>query len=234
MGLSRYVNAIKNLDDVLVELVWRLHEEHVSTSEPSWELPASVSGLVIEWPTAYNWGPTVLWMRHLLTALRQVVRVERTAIAQEPGAEGIVVTRFSYQGKVHRVVIDFSDYMDRICEPVLGEATCYFKMQFRRDGYGDARIIPGGYPVASPYSYRFLSRLRRNAEREPKLYNIYGRFGLTFAAEVRQKAMDLLSECPTLAMWGGRGMSGTAGICGTWHGRRSGSTSPGTATSVSA
>jgi hypothetical protein len=140
---------------------------------------------------------------HLLAGFRNLVRVDRTDLSDQPLSEGCVTTLFSYRGRTHRVAIDFSDYMDRICQPTLSGATLYFKMQYRRGGYGDDKIIPGGYPVSSPYAYRFLPKLRANCDVKPKRYNVYGRFGLRYSAELRQKAMASLSEANDLGYEGG-------------------------------
>ncbi|MBX6316107.1 MAG: glycosyltransferase family 1 protein, partial [Isosphaeraceae bacterium] len=174
-----------------------------STHEPSWDLPSELaSDLVIYWPTAYHWSPTVEWLNHIFISISKLVGVERAVIDQGP-YEGTVIAQFFYQGHSYRVAIDFSDYMDHICQEALEGATCYFKMQYRRDGYGDDRIVPGGYPVSSPYFYQFLSKLRQDCDQKAKLYDVYGRFGLRFSAEIRRKAIALLSAAPDLNFVGG-------------------------------
>jgi len=205
MGVQRYVNAVRNFDDVAVELLWRLgREQHNSTQPASWTLPEGLSSeLLISWPATYDWEPTERWLCHLLAGFRNLVRVDRADISGHPLSEGCIVTQFSYRGRSHRVAIDFSDYMDRICQQTLKGTTVYFKMQYRRGGYGDDKIIPGGYPVSSPYGYRFLPKLRQNCDVKPKRYNVYGRFGLRYSAELRQKAMAALSEAKDLGYEGG-------------------------------
>jgi len=205
MKFLRYIAAIKEFDDVAIELMWRsLGKDHVSLTESHWRLPQSLSSeLVIDWPETYNWRPTERWMSHVKAGLGNIVKIRHAVIDQGLYSEGCVVTQFSYRGNVFPVVIDFSDYMDHICERAMKKASVYFKMQYRRGGYGDEKIIPGGYPVGSPYSYRFLPRLRDNSDKKAKLYNVYGRFGLRYSAVIRQKAIDLLSEAQDLGYQGG-------------------------------
>ena len=204
MGLRHYLNILKQLDDVAIELAWRTGPEHVQTCEPPLARgTTSTSQLIIHWPTEYQWPPTERWMGHILAAFGRLVPVNRTTIPQERYPEGVVVAHFEYRGATYPVTIDFSDYMDRICEPALADSIVYFKMQFRRGGYGHTKILPGGYPVGAPYAYRFLSKLRRSADERPKLFDVYGRFGMRFAAEIRRKAIAHLSAAKDLNFVGG-------------------------------
>jgi hypothetical protein len=193
MRIRHYLDAIRKLDDVAVELLWRLREEQsASTQAPSWRLPEDLaSELVISWPANYNWGSTERWMYHFLAGFRNIVRVERTNVPDNLLLEGCIVILFSYRDCTYRIAIDYSDYMDQISQPALSGATRYFKMQYRRGGYGDDRIIPGGYPVGSPHSYQYLAKLRNECDAKPRHYNVYGRFGLRYSAELRRKAMAL-------------------------------------------
>jgi hypothetical protein len=204
MDLFRYLNAIRSLDDVLVELRWRMGKEHVLTGNYSWPLPEHLrSELAIIWPTTYNWGQADKWMRHFLVGFTNAIPVMRRTIPQEPYLEGTVVLDVSYREEMYRVAIDFSDDMDHICPRALAEATVYYKMQYRREGYGEDTIVPGGYPLCSPDSYRFLSKLRHDSDVKEKLYTIYGRFGLRYSTVLRQKAVTLLSEDRDLRYKGG-------------------------------
>jgi hypothetical protein len=173
--------------------------------EPSWTPPQELnSQLAITWPESYDWPDTSAWMEHLETALGRIVRLRKANVPQ-PRAEGVVSTLWTLNGDCHYVIIDLSDKMDHLAASALESATIYFKMQYRRGGYGDLRIVPGGYPLVGPYTYRYLTELRRCADRRPKLHNVYGRFGLNFSADIRRKAIALLAEAEDICFVGGTG-----------------------------
>lgn len=205
MELRRYLRALRHTDDLILEALWRRGEEHhPRVSAPYWPLPETLpSELVIQWPVAYKMKETRKWMQHLVAALSSIVPVERAPIPQEECFDGCILTHFIYRGQTHRVVIDHWDYVDRICAPALDEATVYFKMQYLREGYGDDRIVPGGYPVSLRESYLYLEKLRKYCDTKPKLYNVYGRFGLRFAVEKRKRALALLSDAKDIGFAGG-------------------------------
>ena len=205
MNANRYIRALKRIDDLSLELLWKFGTEHsAQASAPTWPLPeALLSDLVIYWPTAYRMNETRKWMQHLVAGLSKIVRVEFAPIPQDTCFDGCIVTHFKYRGETHRVVIDHWDYEDRICYPALREATIYFKMQHLREGYGDKRIVPGGYTVSLREHYLYLDKLRNQCDTKPKLFDVYGRFGLRFAVETRQKALSLLSEAGDFDFVGG-------------------------------
>jgi len=55
-------------------------------------------------------------------------------------------------------------------------------------------VVPGGYVPNSSDIYYYLSQLRRQKDRQPPLFDVYGRFGTGFAEEVRARALRSLSE----------------------------------------
>jgi hypothetical protein len=102
-----------------------------------------------------------------------------------------------HRGQVFPITIDYSDYKDRIDEDCLKRSALYFKMQYRRRGYesssSDAKkIVPGGYVNGHPEVYAFLPHIRAAAARNPDRYDVYGRYGLDFAVDIRRKAVGLL------------------------------------------
>jgi hypothetical protein len=143
-------------------------------------------------------------MEHLEDALRRLVRFRKAQIPQRR-ADGVVSTLLTLNGQRHSVIIDFSDKTEQLSASALESATIYFKIQYRRGGYGDPRIVPRGYPLLGRHTYRYLSRLRRDADERSKLHNIYGRFGLNFAADIRLKAIALLADADDICFVGGTG-----------------------------
>src|SRR5262249_49308614 len=94
-------------------------------------------------------------------------------------------------------------YMDEINEEGARRAVVYLKMQFRKGGYGDDRIVPGGYPNYSPAMYKYLWRLRARHDCAAQMHDVYGRFGLDFAAWSGLKAVQMLTQQTKFRYTGG-------------------------------
>jgi Glycosyl transferases group 1 len=97
------------------------------------------------------------------------------------------------------VVLDYSDYHERISAGALKESSLYIKLQYRAGGYSDDRIVPGGYSANSIDFYRYYMPFRRRGN--PKI-NIVGRFGLMFQKEFRTKAVEILKSDPAICFVG--------------------------------
>jgi hypothetical protein len=193
MKLARLLNAAWSWRDVVRERLLKLRPPHRSPYPPSWPLDSDrLRRLVIHWPTKYLSPDAATWGVHLLEPLRDLVRVEPADLPQSH--EGLIVIRAVLDGRVHDVAIDYRDYPDRIDRSAVERCLVTFKMQFLSAGYGDDRIVPGGYVNASADYYRYLPSLRRLRDGRPPLFDVYGRFSLHFATEVRSRAVALLSE----------------------------------------
>src|SRR5262249_26138822 len=153
--------------------------------------PELLQRLRVLWPTTYEWPLADAWMVNLLAGLRRHVQVEPIDIPQP--YRGIVLVQFLSNGQPHDVVIDYSDHLDYVNGDALDRAVVYFKMQFRKGGYGEDRIIPGGYPNFSTHLYKYITKLRSLQDRALPRFDVYGRFGLSFATEIRTRAVELLS-----------------------------------------
>src|SRR5207244_373920 len=95
-------------------------------------------------------------------------------------------------GRSHDLIIDFADNPDLFHPDLASGSLLYFKMQYRREGYGDARVIPGGYINASEDYYHYAPWLRSMKDRRAPLFDVYGRFGPQFAESTRRRAVGLL------------------------------------------
>lgn len=189
----------------IFEACGRLSPNHHSPSAPSWPIPPSdLRGLSVIWPTTYQWAGAGRWLVHAREGTRRHVPLGLGAVAQD-GCEGVAVAQFVAHGAAHDVVFDYSDHKEKINEAALARATCYFKFQYRPGGYGDPKILPGGYPVGSRQTYRYLGALRR-ARRKPPRYDVFARFGLRYAADVRRRSVDLLRSEPGIDFRGGTSM----------------------------
>jgi Glycosyl transferases group 1 len=188
---GRLQNALQSWRYIVRERFLKLLPPSGSRFPPSWPIdPREAKSVLIRWPTNYQWEGTQQWVGNLLYGLRRYVRVERTPIPQ-PYA-GVLLVELLRQGKTYEIALDYSDYMDRIDQSCLGRAALYFKMQYRQEGYGSDRVIPGGYVNASSDFYKYLSWLRSVQSSRQSKFDVYGRFGLQFAREIRQRAVVLL------------------------------------------
>ena len=171
-----------------------------------------LSSVSIEWPTRYGWF-AFYWVDSIRAGLSRYVTVRLAEVPQLPNTA--VRIHLHYKGEVHDVIIDYSDYPDIIFTEYLQNCLLYFKMQFRKSGYGDPRILPGQYvPSDSTRLYNYLPRLRRIRDAsQDEVYNVYGRFGLYRNESVsddedevyrkRSQAIRLLGERDRLLYKGG-------------------------------
>ncbi len=149
-----------------------------------------LAGIELAWPAAYQWDRAGIWVDGLATELAAVAPLRRTELAQRH--EGVVGFEASRNGSVLRVAIDYSDY-ERLLEEVAGAFDLVLKFQFRREGYGLEHVVPGGYVPSRERFYRLLPGARRRAARPPR-FDVYGRFSLAYASDMRREAVGLLRE----------------------------------------
>jgi hypothetical protein len=159
-----------------------------------WELDR----MMVTWPETYQWEGAAKWVEPLRHQFDRLVRIEPGDIPQP--YDGIVVVRIALDGEPNEVVIDYSDYLD-VNQQALDAAALYFKMQFVLGS--DPRVVPGGYPPTYDRLYRYLPRLRRLRDRGRFKHEVYGRFGRGHAADVRGRAVGILSEQSRVAYEGG-------------------------------
>jgi hypothetical protein len=106
--------------------------------------------------------------------------------------EGIVVLAARYRDATFQIAVDYYDYAE-INEHCLQKVSLYFKMQYRRSGYRDPRVVPGGYVAGKPSLYNHYCRLRELRRLRPR-FDVYGRFGMRFSSQVRSRALSILDS----------------------------------------
>lgn len=191
----------RNLKDKAVESALKTLGHGPQVSNPAWKIEEEeLRDVVIRWPSEYQWDAAWVWVEVLLYGFRRRVKVELTELEQP--YRGTVLFQFVVSGKVHDVAIDYSDYSS-INEESARRCPVYFKMQHLREGYGMSNILPGGYVPDSRKIYFHLSRLRKLRDREEFDYDVYGRFSLDYAKEVRRKAIGILSTQHDFSFEGG-------------------------------
>lgn len=175
------------------ETSWKLAAGPPLTKpSPTWPIaPRDLQRVRVLWPSHYEWPAASKWVHPLLTAFRHQVHTETADIAQV--YKGIVLIQVFIDGKRHEVAIDYSDRPEINLECAQRSAL-YFKMQFAREGYSPSKVLPGGFITNSEAVYDYLPHLRAIGDRKPKRYDVYGRFGLEFAGEIRRKACSLLAD----------------------------------------
>ncbi len=193
MTFDRFANAARSYRYVLWERWQKLFPPHPPCSPISWQIePQELTDLVVRWPTNYECDEAHKWVTHILHGFRQYVRVEMALSAQP--YQGIVLVEFVWKGRSHQVAIDYSDYQDQVNDACLNQAGVYFKMQYRKEGYGSDKIVPGGYVNLSNDYYKYVARLRSIKDRQAPAFDVYGRFGPSYAQEVRQRALHVLTN----------------------------------------
>lgn len=158
-------------------------------ANPEWILDSKrLDDVTIHWPLTYEWVGASDWVDLLLFGFRQYVKVEFVDIPQE--YKGTVVFRVVIGDEVRTISIGYSDYLP-IDEACAESCSLYFKMQFDQEGYSFEHVVPGGYVPDGKRLYYYLSKLRRQ---KTKTFDVNGRFGLAYAREIREQAVDILSN----------------------------------------
>jgi hypothetical protein len=112
----------------------------------------------------------------------------------------------SIDGIAHSIALDYSDYQE-INAAALADSALYIKLQHRRAGYDDKRIIPGGYTVTVRDYYQCYRQYRAKYECDRRI-DVLGRFGYRFQGDLRRKAVTLLSASEGIRFVGGAGKVG--------------------------
>jgi Glycosyl transferases group 1 len=174
------------------ELAWRLRPAPVPAAAPTWPVDVGVAARVtVRWPQPYAWPPSAVWLEPLRRGLARLVRVE-PSVAEQP-YRGIFLAAAVVDGRPHTIAIDFSDYAD-VSAQALERSALYFKMQHQAGAPLADRVLPGGFVGGSVHLPRFLGHARRLRDERRFDADVYGRFGLAFAGEIRRRAVELLSS----------------------------------------
>lgn len=154
----------------------------------------------IRWPTRYEWALASGWVDGLRESFSAQVRVD--AVELEQPYAGTVMIQVGIGGRWHDVAIDYFDE-DRLLDEVLQRCPLVFKMQHRRDGYGLANVVPGGYVPGRPHFERLVAGLRHERDARPPRFDVYGRFGTGFGPDLRCTAVRALRHQARFGFEGG-------------------------------
>jgi len=194
--LGKIHRVLSNLVGALAEQSWALSSHDVEL-QPTWTVPAGT--LTVRWPRRYSWPQADIWMDGIVRALRTLVDFDVCDIAQ-PGRA--VEFELLLDGRPHRIALDYADKseIDAACA---ARCELYLKMQFRRDGYPEKNVMPAGYVLNAGALHRYLSHIRELADQNRYRFEVYGRFGRSFATEIRTQAISRLEGQRDFAYEGG-------------------------------
>jgi hypothetical protein len=180
---------------------WQASANLPSPGVLTWPLDSDVlNEVAITWPRAYGWAPFKNWGEQLQYALSRLVKTTLGDIPQP--YEGVIGFELSYRGRRFRINVEVSDYLD-LNEAAYDNADIHFKMQYKLEGYGKRdRLLPGGYLNNHCDIYAFLPHLRDLRDRTSPLYDVHGRFGLSF--DTRRRALDILHSSSAFRFFGGQ------------------------------
>jgi hypothetical protein len=188
-----------------------------SPAPPTWPPPGP--DVRVEWPAAYEHPNAARFAAPLRRGFAALATLATEPIPQ-PFA-GVVLIRVRAPGAaVRTAAIDYFDF-PHVNAACLDQVDVYFKMQHLPAGYGDPRVLPGGYVAARASTYDHADRLRRLTDRPPR-FDVYGRFGREFAPAVRTAAVARLTDQDRFTFAGGLGLvshaeaireAARAGVC---------------------
>jgi len=185
-----------------IDMLWSLPERHAAPVPLSWQLDADkLARSEIRWPTSYEDVPHARLEPILRDNFARWVDVTPISLAQPH--QGVIMFQFVYDGEVHDVALDLWDADLNINAEAERRCSLYFKMQHLAEGYGSEKVVPGGFIQHRDALNRFLQRLRRVRDLRDFRYEVYGRFSLMFASEVRAEAVRRLSHQDRFAYEGG-------------------------------
>jgi hypothetical protein len=158
--------------------------------------------LSIHWPKALEWEFAVGWVEPLFNGFRARVPVKVVDFPPQ-NLEGTTVIEVHRGKRVYRVGLNCSDYPDIVHLGKDGALDLEFKMQFRKTGYGNPGIVPGGFIANSMLVDWYARAPSRERDRQRFKWDVYGRFGRSFATEVRSRAVSMLESQRRFRFYGG-------------------------------
>lgn len=168
---------------------------------PRWKIePEELANVEIRFPEKYGCDEARTWLETLLFELRRRVPVSFVDLPQP--FRGTVSIQFVKNNRIFDVAIDYSDYSDLVEESV-SRSPLYFKLQFLQAGYNRENVVPGGFMPDSWRLYWHLRKLRKLRDRRQFDFDVYGRFSLDYAAEIRRRAVEALQNQNKFAFEGG-------------------------------
>lgn len=198
--------SINTWRDLVNEWSLRSSNAYVTPEPISFSLPTEkLRHVSIRWPARSPWPGTFPFGNDLRVGLTRFAPVHATEVPQP--YPGVILFQVQIRDRTFDVSADFRDYPDVIQEEALQQSVVYFKMQFSREGYrvlGDDanKILPGGYVTSGSKAYSYMQSLRSRSNNS-KDFEVYGRFGLRYSRDLREKAIRALQTQTQFRYQGG-------------------------------
>ena len=155
--------------------------------------------MAIRWPERYARPNAPGWAEPIRRSIAAHIPLEITALEQPIG--NVVRAEIHAGGRRLDVVFDYNDSLE--LNQSAHAADLYFKLQYRRGGYGMATVLPGGYVCTHFALYRHAVRWRvLRARRRPKS-DVLGRFRVQWDDPIRANALELLRSQDSFLFTGG-------------------------------
>jgi len=196
------MEMLSQLKKTGVEMYLNYFGHRPEIDNPDWAIASEeLREVEIRWPESYQWDAASDWVDILLYGFRQHVPVELAADIPQR-YRGTVSFEMIINGRRRRVAIGYSDFMT-IDDDCAESCDLYFKMQYAKRGYPFANVVPGGYVPDGKRLYQHLGNLRDLRRRRSFRHDAYGRFGLAFARDIRERAVAILNDQQRFAFEGG-------------------------------
>src|SRR5260370_2793252 len=163
------------------------------------QLPADLRHrMTVRWPRGDQCALMGTQIREMLSQHIEV------SIADLPQPyKRTILTEFEIDRKVHKVAFNISDYPEDVSDECACESLVTFKFQFRKGGYPQRNVVPGGYLPRSTVLYDMLPYLRWLSSGVRDRIDVYGRFSMEFSPGVRGDALRQLTGTRPLHFQGG-------------------------------
>lgn len=162
----------------------------------------ALSGTRIHWPARLGWWHAWSWVEPIYYGFRARVPVKVVDIPQR--LRGTVVFELIHNRSIYRVGVNCADDPERVhANKGNSGIDLEFKMQYRNGGYGERKVVPGGYVGNSMLVDWYARAPKRVRDRQEFRWDVYGRFGTSFATEVRSKAVEMLKSQKHIQFFGG-------------------------------
>ena len=195
--MSNFFTKVSALGDLSQELFWKVtNKPHIGLESLSWSLcPNLLQQTSLIWPRSYRWPKARKWLASLVAGFQSHVEVNSEDIQQptDQKLEHVVLFELKISGERFVAAVDYSDYSEADLE-IASKVLLYFKMQYQKDTTYPDNVLPGGFVPNDQSLYNVLPALRRIQSNKYPLYDVYGRFSLEFASDIRRKAIELLSK----------------------------------------
>lgn len=167
--------------------------------------PALGPPALVQWPLRYQHPLAGVFVRSIKEGFGVVASVVPADIPQ--AFPGIVIIGIDLGDGPRRVAIDYYDFTF-VNPECAAEVDMYFKLQYARGGYPEyANVRPGGYVTDKPFLYANWCRLRALRRQASPTADVFGRFGLSFSAQLREAAIELLQSEQRITYAGGTGFT---------------------------